>query len=632
LTKYRADIDGLRAIAVLAVVFFHAGVTPLGGGFVGVDVFFVISGYVIARRLLDDVNEERFSIADFYVRRTRRIFPALFFMVLATWLVACFMFLPPQFEDLSKSTLATGLFSSNFYFWRNSGYFDASALMRPLLHTWSLAVEEQYYVFVPIAMYCVARFGGKRWALFFIPATIASLALSIYATSVAPTANFFLLPTRAWELLLGALLVLVPLPPVRSRPMSELIGILGLAMITYAIFAFDEDTPFPGLNALFPCVGSALLIYAGEGGQRGFVTRLISLKPFVWVGLISYSMYLVHWPIIVFTRYALLREFTATDTILILIASTIAGYLSYRYIEQPFRHPRLGESRPVTLSAGAALMVVIAIVGSVGVFTKGLQQRFPGFKQIEIAGRDEWMTGTCFLSANQTWRDWDIVKCQRTSGHATNILLWGDSFAAHYVPGVVSRGEELSGNVFQYTAAGCRPILSFFSYSQPHCHEFNLHVLELIPQLKIKRIIIAARWNSLRARGVEDLRGTVEQLSQLGVTVEVIGQSPEFPIDVQTLDYREADAARSGQRSWTLAFNPRINQQISNVVGKSATFIDPLPRLCSGTICPYYGDAGFLYEDFGHFSAEGAKIAVSRYFVEKSAGNRKDAQLISVPR
>ena len=238
--KYRPDVDGLRAVAVLPVVLFHAGVAGFDGGFVGVDVFFVISGYVITLRLLSDLQEGRFSIIDFYERRVRRIFPALFFMMALTTVVAALLFLPPNFEDFSKSAVATALFASNFYFWKFSGYFEPSALLRPLLHTWSLAVEEQYYIFMPIAMYLAYRFAKARWLLVFLPVALLSFALSVVATSTAPTANFFLLPTRAWELLLGALLVLTPPPALARKAWADAIGFVGLGLILYAVLAYTR--------------------------------------------------------------------------------------------------------------------------------------------------------------------------------------------------------------------------------------------------------------------------------------------------------------------------------------------------------------------------------------------------------
>lgn len=614
LTKYRPDIDGLRAVAVLPVLLFHAGLGVFGGGFVGVDIFFVISGYVITRRLLDDATAGRFSIADFYARRIRRIFPALFVMILLTWIAGFILFLPPQFEDLSKSAAASALFSSNIYFWLKLGYFDVSALMRPLLHTWSLSVEEQYYVFMPIAIYMVARFGGRRWGLFFIPATLASFAISIYGSKVAHVSNFLLLPSRACELLLGALLILTPLPAVRQKPIAEILGLAGLGMIAYAIFAFTEETAFPGVNALYPCVGAALLIYVGESNHRTFVTRALYFAPLVWIGLISYSLYLVHWPLIVFTRFILLREPDSLEIVLLIAASFALAYLSYRFVEQPFRHPSAGQRSLHVLAAGSAVMATIAAIGITGILTKGMPQRFPDFVQRDINAESQWMARKCFLFANQTWRDWDATACTRTTGHATTALLWGDSFAAQYSPGLVARAAALNRNIIQYTAAGCKPIFAIDSYSVPNCGEFNRHVVDVIRERGVTEVIVAGRWSSLHKADWQSLRDTVAALAKMNLQIYVVGQSPEFPLEVQTLAFRQRRNQPDQMKS-EIIFEPTVNDDMARLFSGLATFIDPLKALCDDKMCPYMQNNEFIYMDYGHFSTFGSGLAVDRYFL-----------------
>ena len=606
--KYRADIDGLRALAVGAVVLYHVGIESFGGGFVGVDIFFVISGYVIAGRLVG--VQDFASIADFYVRRIRRIFPALFVTVLVTWVIAAFLFLPAQFDDLSRSTVATGLSVSNFYFWRNSGYFDASSHLRPLLHTWSLSVEEQYYLLLPAMVYAISRFGKGRWVLFLLPVAIVSFALSAYAAKVAPTANFMLLPTRIWELLLGGLMVFAPIPQLPSRLMREALGGIGLILIAYAVFVFTENTSFPGPNALFPCLGAAFLIYVGEKRDSPtLASRLVSLQPLVWVGLISYSFYLVHWPIIVFSRYVILREFSPMESAVLVVLSLLLGFLSYRFVEQPFRKPA-SSTRVLMYRFGAAVSLVLAI-GCAGTLTRGIPQRFPSFVEQSIPGKDVWLENVCFLSANQTWRSWSEERCSRTGNEGKKVLLWGDSFAAHYIPGLINHSASAPLNLIQYTSAGCRPILSYESYAQPNCHEFNSHALSLIKDLKVQEVLISARWIKLGARGLGDLRDTLVTLKDLGVRVVVIGQSPEFPMDVQVLGYRHD--AKSGSDSWQITFDPKINNQLREITSGLATFIDPLKAICRGTLCPYISKGDYLYADFGHFSSSGSTLAVTQY-------------------
>lgn len=610
--KYRADVDGLRAVAVLPVLLFHAGVAGFGGGFVGVDVFFVISGYVITLRLLSDLEQGKFSIIDFYERRVRRIFPALFFMIALTTVVAYFLFLPPNFEDYSKSAVATALFGSNVYFWKFSGYFSPSAQLRPLLHTWSLAVEEQYYIFMPIAMYVGYRLFRARWLWLFMPAIVLSFALSVFATATAPTFNFFMLPTRAWELLIGAMLVLTPPPQPARRGVAEAIGAAGLGLILYAVFTYTEETAFPGLNALAPVLGSAMVIYAGTA-HATLTARALSWKPMVSIGLISYSLYLAHWPIAVFLRYVTLRAPTLPELVAIIAASFVLAYFSWRFIEQPFRRPGNAFPRRRLFAAAAAAMVLVSAVGAAGVMSGGFAWRYPDFKELTVFDQSDWKIRKCFMEGDQTFADWGGEDCLLTSGKAENALLWGNSFAAHYAPGIVRNAADIPYNVYHYTAAGCPPVLSYYSYALPNCEGFNRHALELIKDKDIKAVIISSRWTSLKLRGLNEIRSTVEALRDIGVKTYVIGQSTEFGANVDVLDYRSGGVETA---SWTSIIDPGINAELREKIGADATFIDPLPFLCEDgdTLCEFKRDGVLRYFDFGHFSTAGAAEAVKFYF------------------
>ena len=245
--RYRSDVDGLRAVAVLPVLLFHAGGKYLSGGFVGVDIFFVISGFVIASKLLDDIENGRFSITNFYIRRIRRIIPALAMLMLFSTMAALLFFLPGTLRDFSQSLSATAMFFSNMYFWRHSGYFETEALSSPLLHTWSLSVEEQFYIAIPILLFLTCQVARRMAWLLFALASVVSLALSIWLTYRGPTANFFLLATRAWELLLGVIVSLLQLPPARNPVLREGLAAAGLALIAFAVVGYSDATPFPGL-------------------------------------------------------------------------------------------------------------------------------------------------------------------------------------------------------------------------------------------------------------------------------------------------------------------------------------------------------------------------------------------------
>lgn len=610
--KYRADIDGLRALAVIPVVLFHAGTPFFRGGFIGVDVFFVISGYVISLSLLSDVRQGTFSILNFYERRVRRIFPALFATLLATYVYACFVFLPSHLKGVSESLVAATLFVSNFYFWKDSGYFAAEAIYRPLIHTWSLSVEEQFYIFMPIAIYLIARWFKSRWLLVLLPVLLLSLALSVLATTTAPTANFYLLPTRAWELLIGAVLALSPPPAIRTRISRELLAGIGLVLIVAPVFLYDETTPFPGVNALYPCLGAALIIYCGSHG-RTFVGGMLSFKPLVAIGLISYSLYLVHWPLVVFVNYQTLTSPSGLTTVGIVMASVALAFLSWRYVEQPFRRRQPWNARPRLFAGGLAAMAAFAALGVVGTRAQGFPARFPDFTEVKIAGNKEWRAGRCFLLGDPDHKRWDATSCELTSGSPHKVLLWGDSFAAQYVPGLVANADRIEGTVFQYTAAGCPPILSYKSYARPRCTDFNANALNIIKKLNIDSVVLAARWTDQQSRGLDELRSTLDALTRLGVETYVIGQSPEFSMDVQVIAYRRGSKLPDASDSWDVFFDPGLNIELQHHSAGSQ-FIDPLAKLCDGKSCVYRDKGVFLFEDYGHYSVEGSARAVRTYF------------------
>ncbi|MBV9995263.1 MAG: acyltransferase [Caulobacteraceae bacterium] len=605
---YRPDIDGLRAVAVLVVVLYHAGVAAASGGFVGVDIFFVISGYVISKSLLGDIEAGRFSVTGFYERRIKRIFPALFVTMAVTFVAAVALLLPTYLLDYCKSLIATAAFVSNLYFWKNSGYFANGADLRPLLHTWSLSVEEQFYIFAPLTLFVVFRFFRKRWALALTPLALASLGLSVFASKVGPTANFFLLPTRAWELLLGALVALTALPSVRARWLRELLAALGASGVAFAVFAYTPATPFPGIAALPPCLGAALLIHVGSCGGS-WPTRLLALPPMVAIGLVSYSLYLVHWPIISFLTYYQLRAPGPAEAPLVVGASLALAYASWRFVEQPFRSRSFRPSRAVVIGGGLLAMALAAALGAAGLAAKGFPGRFPGFAESAArqAGGPE---GLCFLDNDPDPTRWSAAGCTLTHGGTEKALLWGDSYANHYATGIEAYAAQIPYSVMEYAAAGCPPVLSYSAYNRPGCQRFNQHAIAIIREQGIRTVVMSARWADLERRGLGGLADTLAVLSKLGVNVYVIGQSPMFTADVHVISFREGERGRD---VWPISFDPSLNRRLAAIAGP-ARFVDPLPGLCQGTICPYRERGEFLFADEGHFSPAGSLRAVASYF------------------
>jgi peptidoglycan/LPS O-acetylase OafA/YrhL len=316
--KYRQDIDGLRAIAVLSVVLYHAGVSWFPGGFVGVDIFFVISGYLITRILLEEASAGRYSIAKFYARRARRILPVLYFILVVALLLGLLLLLPLEILGLSESVLATTLFSSNILFWKQSGYFDISAELKPLLHIWSLAVEEQFYVLWPLVLIlCYRRGWGIRWVI----AVLFGLSLTsscVFLTE-KPNAVFYLLPGRAWELLVGAWLATANGDWLKKQWLKSGLSVMGLGLLAASVLVLNKTLPFPAWNALYPCLGAALLIVAGEGA---LVNRyLLAWRPLVFVGLISYSLYLWHWPLLSYVRIMNLGQLPPVQAGIVVVLS-----------------------------------------------------------------------------------------------------------------------------------------------------------------------------------------------------------------------------------------------------------------------------------------------------------------------
>ena len=335
--RYRAEIDGLRALAVLPVILFHAGFELLSGGFVGVDVFFVISGYLITTIIISEMAEGKFSIVNFYERRARRILPALFFVMLACIPFAWFWLVPSGLVEFGHSLIAVSTFSSNFLFWSEAGYFGGSSELKPLLHTWSLAVEEQYYILFPIFIMLTWRFGTKWILIILLFIFMLSLGVAQWGAYKIPSSNFYLLPTRGWELLIGVFTAfyLKYNAYLKSYLANQLLSLLGFSMIIYSIIAFNESTPFPSLYALIPTIGTGLVILCAS--PKTTIHKLLSLKFIVGVGLISYSTYLWHQPLLAFARHGIAGEVNDLIVIMLCVSSLLLGWFSWRFVERPFR-------------------------------------------------------------------------------------------------------------------------------------------------------------------------------------------------------------------------------------------------------------------------------------------------------
>lgn len=609
---YREDIDGLRALAVLPVLLFHFHVPGFSGGFAGVDVFFVISGFVIARSILLDIEAGRFTIAQFYFKRVRRILPALLFVMTLTTIAAIILLLPTDLTSYGKSLSASAFFIANFYFWKSSSYFAPEATTNPLLHLWSLSVEEQYYIIAPVAFLVIYRYLGGRWLTILAPALVLSFLASIAGAVLAPTANFFLLPSRAWELLAGALLFIASRKFQTSSWKSEILAACGAILLFGSYIFLNEDMPFPGWTALPPVLGSVLVILSGVGsaGRLPVFNRWLSWRPLVLVGLVSYSLYLVHWPIVSLFTYQTMRAPSLPEAAVMVVASFVLAAFSWRYVEQPWRHVSVSRLRPVLLT-GCATLLATGIAGFALVYSAGIPSRMPDFKQQRIAGTEDWGGTSCFNLDPAATIKWDSVNCLRARGSGGNVLIWGDSFAAHYMPGIVRGADIIGANVYQHSFAGCPPVLAYYSLARLGCTRSNARVPELVRTMGIDVVVLAARWTDTPSATIDQLSVTVAALQKAGARVIVVGQSPQFAGDIQKLDYLTGQV---GKRSaaWRHTIPVPLNRQIAAAAG-TAQFIDPVSILCRGDLCVYRNDNSFLYSDYGHFSRDGAINAFEHY-------------------
>jgi peptidoglycan/LPS O-acetylase OafA/YrhL len=531
--KYRPDIDGLRAIAVLAVLFFHAEVPGFTGGFVGVDVFFVISGYLITSIIVKDIKSDSFSIARFYERRIRRIFPALFSLLAFVIVAGAYLLDQNAFRELGNNIWATTLFSANILYWQQAGYFESSSLLKPLLHTWSLAVEEQFYIFFPLLLVLTARYLKGNYAILIIGAFILSLGTSIYEVSGNPVAAFYLMPDRAWELLTGSIIALGILPVVTVNWQKNLLALAGIVFIAYSIVFYNNATPFPGIPALVPVFGAALVIYGGIDEGTYKVRRILSARPLVFIGLISYSLYLWHWPFAAFTRYVISRPFETHEKLVLVFASIAVAILSWKFIEQPFRgNKQLLSERKRLFSVSLILMLSASCIGGAIEWQNGMKWRFPEANAGMEQGTWKWYPSSPeYGNLEQTPEHIQPGRCG-VGNVPGNFLLWGDSHAMALIPGIDSGARTHGVSGYILTHSQCPPLLDFDVLSTGYDESlFNSNVLRFIAgKPGIRTVILAAAWHSywyLHEKTFEiQLGRTIDELLKLKKKVVLVCDIP----------------------------------------------------------------------------------------------------------
>ena len=642
--KYRPDIDGLRAIAVLSVLFFHYRIGPFSGGYVGVDIFFVISGYLITTIILREIENRNFSITRFYERRFRRILPALIVTVISALIAGALLFDSNQFEALSKSISLTALFSSNILFYLQSGYFDTPSALKPLLHTWSLAVEEQYYIFFPLILVWIGNWRSKQFVRILIPLALISFIASIFGVYVNSPGTFYLIPTRAWEFLVGSILSIHTLPKIKQLYTRNIITIAGLALIAFSIFTYDTETPFPGFAALAPTLGTAFIIYAGTT-ETPWINRILSLRPLVFIGLISYSLYLWHWPILVFTKYYTITGPNGLTTTLMLIATAIMAIITWRYVETPYRKKRLLAERKQLIVTSLIASAGIALIGAIILFNHGFPNRYVNDPAHQITDGDpEWKHWEACENIEARFNRHQELCSIGKPGNAESFIVWGDSHARALASAINLRAKQNGASGRIATRSACLPLISVGRPNDQQCRGFNTQVLSyLTTKPEIGTVILAGRWalsaNGSRYKREEGpdvrlidtqvsennfrsntelfeigLNRTIERLHQMGKKIVLVAPIPEVGFNVPASEF----IAHITGRDVNQIIAPRLNeyherrapvQKIFTQLAqqRQVRIVDPSILLCDKQRCIVTRDDTAMYRDDDHLSTFGSK-------------------------
>lgn len=651
--KYRSEIDGLRAIAVIPVILFHAGFEHFSGGFVGVDIFFVISGYLITTIILSEKEQGIFSLANFYERRARRILPALFFVILISLPFAWLWLLPSDMKDFSQSLVAVSTFTSNILFWREAGYWGVVNELKPLLHTWSLAVEEQYYILFPLFLMLMWRF-RKRWILgSFLVISIISLFIAQWGAYNKPSADFFLLPTRGWELALGACIAFYFLYKKKTiytllshRYIDEALSLIGLLMIGYAIFVFDENTPFPSFYTLIPTVGTGLIILFSSADT--LTTRLLSTKLFVGIGLISYSAYLWHQPLLAFSRHASFTEPSQLTLAAMAALSFPLAYLSWKFVEKPFRN-REKFDRKVIFSISVIGSVAFITIGTAGAISDGFNGR---------SARND-------LTLNSIEKKWKINRglsdtCDRQftlspdcrTSDEPKILIWGDSNAMHLVQGIMASNHNTKA--IQMTKSDCGPFFDVAPVNEPNysvnwakkCLEFTGEVREWLKKsTSVKYAVLSSSFSQYLSKNSKllfrngdissssallvatEFKKTLNELVEMGVKPIVFSPPPVNGVDLGRC------LARADWRGLNLDIcNFRVDEITSDrikvnkllkIIKKTSKVIQLDELICNKSICKTHFGSIYIFRDGRHLSHEGSAALGKKYNFYKMITNSK---------
>jgi peptidoglycan/LPS O-acetylase OafA/YrhL len=626
-TNYRPDIDGLRAIAILLVLIFHAGFPFFSGGYIGVDVFFVLSGFLITSLIDTEMKEKRFSFKNFYLRRIRRIIPVLVFIMLIITIPACFFLFANNLEAYSRTLIYTMLCANNFHLHSNAGdYFAENSDLIPFLHTWSLSVEEQFYFFLPAFLLLLHRkFNLQKRLLIIVLLCILGLIFSIYQTYYNPKMAYFLLPARLFELTIGSCLAMYwnQLPDL-NRVKNNILSIIGLALIIIPAFSLNKSSLFPGLNAFWPCLGTAILILTGKTEQtKGIINRLIQNKLMVGIGLISYSLYLWHWPIFVLIKYIGIN-FDGIIRIVTIIVVFILSYLSWRFVEQPFRTTIKFDFKKTILVLFLPSLIAISVIYGVLDAKDGFPERFP--KLAEFNQKKNYPNKI----RKQCFDKFKIGNCEDcylgVKKDTLDGLLIGDSFANHTAAFLDVLAKD-AGLYIHDSAAGGYPLLNSLNEDGTSKYATEYGIDRLNYAKKFKTIFISANWegqSSPNSKNYQSIINTVEELIKSGKKIVVF----DALRSTSDMNLHKAKLVKAGikvyfnQKDFSIPFTPRpYNYIVYEMKRKfpSIIVIDLNDVMCKDGKCDLKINNTIVYRNSNHLNTSGAKLIGEKYL--KLKGN-----------
>jgi peptidoglycan/LPS O-acetylase OafA/YrhL len=624
---YREDIDGVRALAVLSVIAFHFEVPRAFGGFVGVDMFFVISGFLITGIIQAEMREGTFSFARFYERRVRRLLPALYAMIALAAIPTFHYLLASERLEFFRSAAAAVTFTSNFFFWLQSGYFDHAAVEKPLLHTWSLAVEEQFYLALPPILWAVVRLSnGKRWALPVAVAVFggASLALSIWLIAAGASENaFFMSPPRAWEFLIGSAIAIEGVPVLHNRVLQHSLRTVAVVLIVIPVITYQQGPDFPGYRALLPCAGAALWIWCGTGIPNRVRHPLSFASMLRYCGQISYSLYLWHWPLFTFARFSKASLVLGAVDKIVLFAATVAiSYLSWRFVEQPFRQKSLMPTRGAAFRF-AGIATVLLLAGSVGGIVLSRTPSDADRSAQQLESYDDYKfgplyrVGSCFAPSSGVFGG----ACLALAPDKTNVLLWGDSLAAHYFVGLAAATDPRTTNILQATQAACMPTFNAAAQGNPVCRSSAGQMVAFFHDHRPSLVILSADWLEYsrppRFDGmIADLKQTISALNAAGTAVVLLGPAVQFRTRLPSMLMRaQLRQVEPRPDDFVLPDIFQLDEKMKAALPAQEKFsyVSVLDTVCPTRQCPLTVNGGIpLSWDYAHLTREGSAYVMGR--------------------